>query len=318
MVWLKRNVQLWGCFLLSMVASMASDWPQFLGPSRDGVYPGADVTREWTKSGPPVVWQKSVGQGFSGPVIAQGRLILFHRLNDQETIECLDSKTGKGLWSSDYPSSYRDDFGFDEGPRATPAIADGKVYTHGAEGTLTCVDFETGKKTWSIDTKKEFGWAKGFFGVACSPLVERDAVLLNIGGREGAGLVAFQKQTGKVLWKASNEEASYSSPVIGEFQGKRLALFLAKGSLLAADPANGNIAFSFPFRPPIRSSVTAAAPLVAGNYVFISASYGLGAALLETDGSTVKKIWANDDSLSAHYTTSVHHNGYLYGIQRRS
>ena len=191
-----------------------SDWPQFLGPIRNGVYAGSDLAATWPAAGPPVVWQKSIGQGFSGPVVTQQKLILFHRLDDKETVECLDAKNGKQLWLFDYPTAYRDDFGFDEGPRATPAISDGRVYTFGAEGRLHCLDFATGKKIWSVDAKTEFQAPKGFFGIACSPLVEGNAVLLNIGGVDGAGIVAFNRLTGKVLWKASEDEASYSSPTV--------------------------------------------------------------------------------------------------------
>src|SRR5437016_764888 len=111
--------------MLSAVECQASDWPQFLGPTRDGIYSAGDLADTWPKDGPPVHWQKKVGQGFSGPAVASGKLILFHRLDDKETAECLDAKTGKSLWTFPYPTSYRDDFGFDEGPRATPSISDG-------------------------------------------------------------------------------------------------------------------------------------------------------------------------------------------------
>src|SRR5438445_8316530 len=107
----------------------ASDWPQFLGPTRNGVYAGADLADSWPKEGPPISWRKKVGQGFSGPVVSAGKLILFHRLNDREIVESLDANTGKSLWRFDYSTGYRDDFGFDEGPRATPVVADGKVFT---------------------------------------------------------------------------------------------------------------------------------------------------------------------------------------------
>src|SRR4051794_17407946 len=198
--------------LLLVIPVWGSDWPQFLGPTRNGVYPNSDLAEKWPREGPPVVWQKNVGQGFSGPVVAEHKLLLFHRLDDKETIECLDAKTGKSLWSFDYPTAYQDDFGFDEGPRATPCIADGRVYTFGAEGMLHCLDFASGKKIWSVNAKKEFHAGKGFFGIACSPLVEGNTVLLNIGGEDGAGIVGFDKATGKLLWKTSDDEASYSAP----------------------------------------------------------------------------------------------------------
>src|SRR5688572_29238737 len=127
-------------------AGSAQDWPQLLGPTRNGVYAGTNLLSTWPKEGPSVLWRKDVGQGFSGPVSASNRVVLFHRVDDKERIECLDAQTGRTLWAFDYATAYRDDFGFDEGPRATPTISDNRVYTYGAEGMLHCVDFSTGKK----------------------------------------------------------------------------------------------------------------------------------------------------------------------------
>src|SRR5213593_3599022 len=112
------------------------DWPQFLGPERNGVYRGPVLAEKWPSSGPRVVWQKQVGEGFSGPVVVQGRVILFHRVSNREVVESLDARTGAPQWQYGYSTSYRDDFGFDEGPRAVPVVANGIVYTFGAQGQL--------------------------------------------------------------------------------------------------------------------------------------------------------------------------------------
>jgi outer membrane protein assembly factor BamB len=304
--------------LLLASSGSATDWPQVLGPTRNGVYAGDDLAEAWPKDGPPVVWQKKIGEGFSGPVAASGKVILFHRVEEKETVECLEAKTGKALWHFDYPTAYRDDFGFDEGPRATPAIADGRVYTFGAEGAFHCLDFSTGTNIWSVDCKSEFHAPKGFFGIGCSPLVEGDTVLLNVGGRDGAGIVAFDKNTGKVRWKATEDEASYSSPVAATIEGRRYAFFLTRNELVATDPAAGKIFFQFPFGPPTRTSVTAATPLLIGKLLFLSASYDTGAVLLKVTESGAEKIWTADDALSNHYATSVHHNDYLFGVHGRT
>ena len=240
------------CNLLCAAQLRATDWPQFLGPTRNGVYPGNDLAETWPAEGPPVVWRKSIGQGFSSPVVAHQKLILFHRVNDRETVECLDAKTGKQLWLFDYPTAYRDDFGFDEGPRAAPTIADGRVYTFGAEGMLHCLDFATGKKIWSVNAKKEFAAPKGFFGIVCSPLIESNAVLLNIGGADGAGIVAFDQNTGKVLWRATDDAASYSSPIAVTVNGRRYFFFFTQTGLVALDPASGKIQFQYSWHPPTR------------------------------------------------------------------
>jgi len=296
----------------------SSDWPQLLGPARNGISPETNLAMSWPKEGPPVVWQKKVGEGFSGPVVAQSKLILFHRLGNVESVECLDARAGKALWKSDYPTGYQDDYSRGDGPRGTPAIADGKVFTFGAEGTLTCWNLTNGAKVWSVDTTKQFSARKGFFGVACSPLVEGSAVLLNIGGTDGAGIVAFDKSTGKVLWKATDDEASYSSPVAATVNGKRIVFFFTRAGLAAIDPGQGKVLLKFPWRARMPASVNAATPLVIGDLIFLSASYQTGAILqrLKPD-NTLEKVWSGDEMLSNHYATSVYRDSFLYGIDGR-
>jgi outer membrane protein assembly factor BamB len=298
-------------------AAPPSDWPQFLGPHRDGTYTGPPLAKTWPAEGPPIVWKRAVGAGFSGPAVSGGRLILFHRVGDRVVVECLDARTGKEFWKAGYPTDYRDDFGFDEGPRATPAIADGRVFTFGAEGRLTCWKLETGGQLWSVDTPGEFGSPKGFFGRVCSPLVEGDLVILTPGGQAGAGIVAFDASSGKVRWKATQDEASYSSPVAATINGQRVVLALTREALVALHPADGRVIFRHPWRPAMDASVTAATPLVVDDLIFISASYGAGASLLRFKESGPEVVWSNDDSLSNHYATSVQHNGYLYGWHGR-
>jgi outer membrane protein assembly factor BamB len=321
MVW--RNVMAFrvlGLLALSLAvvvcSSSASDWPQFLGPTRNGVYPGADLAPTWPATGPQILWRKDVGEGFAAPVVASGKLILFHRSNGKEIIDCWNAVTGDKVWSYDYPTTYRDDFGFDEGPRSAPVIADGAVYTFGAQGVLTAVDFATGKKRWSVPTNTQFGVKKGWFGAAGSPLVEAGKVIVHVGG-QNAGIVAFDANTGSVVWKASSDEASYSSPAVATIGGARHGFFFTRAGLVDLDPANGQVRFSFPWRSRSSASVNAATPLIVGNQVFVSASYGTGAILFEVNGNQYRKIWSNDESMSNHYSTCVHRDGYLYGFHGR-
>ena len=202
----------------------AADWPQFLGPTRNGVYSGPPLADTWGPAGPRVVWRKQVGQGFAGPAVVGRRVILFHRVGNEEVVESLDAATGATEWRYAYPTTYRDDFGFDEGPRAVPVVADGIVYTFGAEGQLHAIDLAKGTRIWSEDTMKRFGVPKGFFGAGGSPLVEGGRVIANIGG-DKAGIVAFDAKTGKVLWTATDDDASYSSGVAATIGGKRSACF---------------------------------------------------------------------------------------------
>jgi outer membrane protein assembly factor BamB len=178
-----------------------------------------------------VVWKKDVGPGFSAPVVAQGRLILFHRVGDKEVVEALDAATGKKIWSFDYPTQYRDDFGFDEGPRGAPAVAGGRVYTFGAEGMLHCIDFATGKKVLERRHTGEISGPQRILRRGRIAAVDGDRVLMNVGGAN-AGLVAFDTATGKTLWVATNHEASYSSPVVATIQGARHALFFTRAGFV--------------------------------------------------------------------------------------
>ena len=295
----------------------SADWFQFLGPKRNGSCTATNLAAAWPAEGPPVLWQRQVGEGFSGPVVSRSRLILFHRIADRETVECLDARSGKEFWKTGYPSRYQDDFGFDEGPRATPTVAGERVFTFGADGMLHCWAFESGEKKWGVDTRTTFQAGKGFFGMACSPLVDGRAVMVNIGGKDGAGVVAFDQATGEVLWKATADEASYASPVAATMDGRRWVFALTREALTALNPLDGRAIFHYPWRPSMHASVSAATPLIIGDFIFLSACYGAGATLLRFHESGPEKLWSADDALSNHYATSVHHQGFLYGFNGR-
>jgi len=253
----------------------------------------------------------------AGPVVTAGRLILFHRVAGEEVVESLDAATGTPQWRFAYPTAYRDDFGFDEGPRAVPVVASGRVYTFGAEGQLHALDLTTGRKLWSVDTARQFATRKGFFGRAGSPLVEDGRVIANVGGPDQAGIVAFNAESGAVLWKATRYDASYSSPVGATFDGRRRAIFFTRNGLIGIDPATGATVFERGWRSRSEASVNAATPLVVGSLIFVSATYETGAAVLQVTGNQLKELWSNDDALSNHYATSVHSDGTLYGFHGR-
>jgi len=163
---------------------------------------------------------------------------------------------------------------------------------------------------------QRFGVAKGFFGAAGSPLVEDGRVLANIGGQK-AGIVAFEAKTGKVLWSATDEGASYSSAVGATIAGGRHAIFLTRAGLVGLDPATGQVQFQRPWRARMAASVNAATPLVVGDLIFVSAEYGPGAGVLRLEGSTLNELWTSDEVLSNHYATSVYRDGFLYGFHGR-
>jgi outer membrane protein assembly factor BamB len=303
-------------FIVAAQLRAGGDWPQFLGPNRDGSSP-EKIAADWKKTEPKVIWKKGVGAGFAGPIVSGNLVVLFHRRGPSEILQAFDTASGASKWQNEVPTSYRDDFGFDDGPRAVPTVADGMIYAMGAEGTVRCVNATDGKTVWTVATKDIFKARKGFFGLVCSPLVDPKRVIVNIGGENGAGIVALDRKTGKLLWKSRQDEASYSSPVFAELDGKSRVVAFTREGVCVLDPEAGKQLAEFPWRSRMHASVNAATPLVSGNLIFITASYGTGAALLEWDTGALKKVWSNDDSLSSHYATPVVHDGFVYGFHGR-
>jgi outer membrane protein assembly factor BamB len=190
------------------------------------------------------------------------------------------------------------------------------VYTLGAEGKLHCLDLQTGKKVWQRSLNADYQVPAGFFGVATSPLVEGNRLLINVGGAN-AGIVALDKDTGKELWTATNHEASYSSPVAATLNGVRQAVFFTREGIVFLDPQTGKVNYSKHWRARINASVNAACPLVVDDYVFVSASYNTGAILLHARKDGVEGVWKSDTVMSNHYNTCVAYKGYLYGCDGR-
>lgn len=263
------------------------------------------------------VWKKAIGAGFAAPVATDGRLLLFFRSGGQELVEAWEAATGAKIWSAGSPTSYRDDFGFDEGPRSAVALSGGRVFSHGADGLLQALDLTTGKRLWSVATMEKYGVDKNFFGAAGTPLVYADLVMLNVGGKNGAGIVAFDAASGREVWKATNDEASYSSGTVAKLNGVPHAFFLTRNGLAAIELPSGKVVQQVRWRSRSRASVNAATPLVVGDEVFLSASYGTGATVLKAQGAQWKPLWASDEVMSNHYSTSVYRDGYLWGFHGR-
>lgn len=312
------------CVFASALA--AADWPQFLGPQRNGIADGNEpALPDSFPSDLKPLWQKSVGSGFAGPVVVGGKVIVFHREGSDMTTEALDVKTGKALWRSVYLTDYVDSFGFDNGPRATPAVSGGKVFLHGPEGRVTALDLESGKEIWAYDTAAAVGSQQGFFGRAPSPLVVGEHVLVAAGGMNDgkpAGLIALSAATGKLAWTSVADEAGYASPVVmppGTKDGNVLAWMRNRLWVVGAD--TGKVVDSIPLRSRMDASVNAATPVSCGdNRWFVSAGYGVGANLfriLPPAKPVFDQVWAKQDLLDCHYSTPVCKDGHLYGFHGR-
>ena len=233
-----------------------ADWPDFLGPDRNGKSSEVGLPTTWPAGGPPVVWQKKIGTGYSAPVISHGRLFHFARFGDTARLTCLNSQTGDELWTCDYPTDYTDMLGYNNGPRATPVVDGSQVYTFGVEGMLQAVRTSDGQRIWQIDTMKDFNVVKNFFGVGSTPLVWGELLIVNIGGSPQGGppdvysangkvrsdasaVVALEKTTGKVRWKTGEDLASYASPIASKIDGTDVLFVFARSGLMAIDPVKG-------------------------------------------------------------------------------
>jgi outer membrane protein assembly factor BamB len=295
--------------------SRAGDWPQILGPNRNGQAEGEQLNGTWPASGPKVLWRYTLGSGYAGAAVVGERTIVFHRVGSSERVECLDAAKGKSLWKADFAASYRGGFDPDIGPRCVPLVAGETVYCFGAAGDLHAVSLAAGKELWSRSLYADYSGDEGYFGAGSTPILVGGKLLVNVGGR-GAGIVALDPASGKTLWKASDDAASYSSPAAVSSGGQNKAVFVTRMNCVLADPATGRVTTLFPFgkRGP---TVNAATPLVVGGKLFVTASYGVGAALASLDGASAKPIWSNDETMSSQYSTPVEHNGFLYGIHGR-
>jgi outer membrane protein assembly factor BamB len=303
--------------LLAVSSSFAGDWPQILGPNRDGVAEGERIADRFPEGGPKPLWTRPVGQGFAGVAVRDGQAYLFHRSGDLERVEAMEARTGTVVWTSDGPTGYSGAIASDDGPRCVPVVTAERVIVFGAEGRLRCLDRKGGDERWSIATHEVFGVPDSYFGAGSSPVIEGDLVLVNVGGsRGGAGVVAFDLKTGNVKWKATKEQASYSSPVVATVAGRRQAVFVTRLTCTGLDPQTGEILWSFPFgaRGP---TVNAANPVLLGDRLFLTASYGVGAVFAKLGPKSAEELWASDDVLSSQYTTPIADSGVLFGVDGR-
>lgn len=302
-------------------ADNVSDWNQILGPNRNGAIDSSAIP-DWDGK-PEVQWQKEIGDGFAGPVISNGFLILFHRpksARNSLVVEKLDAESGQSIWKQNIETAYNGEMDGDRGPKSTPVINDGHIYCYGPDGKLACLSFEDGKIVWELNARQKYKARRGYFGCGSTPIVIGKNVLVNVGGRE-ASIVAFDKKTGNEVWKAINDEASYSSPVAVTFRDRTVAVFLTRTRFVGIEPDSGKVLFSNAFGKKGPTAV-ASMPVVNGSQIFANAAYGVGAMTIDLkdallDGGEVAPIWSDRSAFASHYGTPVFHKGHIYGTTGR-
>ncbi|MEC9352536.1 MAG: PQQ-binding-like beta-propeller repeat protein [Planctomycetota bacterium] len=311
-------------------AARCEDWPHWLGPRHDGSSAEKGWLKKWPEKGPPRLWEQDIGSGYSSITTSGGRLLLFHRVENSLHVDSLDPGTGKRQWRFSYPTDYEDLYGYDSGPRCAPAVYQGAVYTLGPKGLLHCLEVETGKKRWMIDIRTRYSIGANFFGTGATPLVTAGKIFCNLGGirfitegkRDGMAF-AFDAKTGKELWKTVSDGGSYASPSLAEIDGAKHLFIFHRGGLSCYDPATGKERWKFPWHARFRDSVNGATPLVVGDKVFFSATYGIGSVCLQVRKDSYKTVWKDDISkrgriLDIHWTPPNYLDGHLYAFSGRN
>jgi outer membrane protein assembly factor BamB len=315
--------------LLSLVAccanacsARADDWPQWRGPTRDGVWRETGIVEKFSSDRLPLTWRAEISSGYCGPTVAAGRVYVMDRVDAPtqiERIHAFDTATGKPLWSHQYDCEYT--VQYVAGPRASVTVEDGRAYALGTMGHLHCYDAAGGRILWARDLDDEYKIRMPIWGIAASPLVEKDLVIVQIGGADNACLVAFDKRDGSERWRALPDNASYSAPIIIEQDHKRVLACWTGDNVVGLEPATGKVYWQHPFKP-TRMVINIATPVVDGNRMFLSAFYD-GSLMLKIlpDRLAVEPIWrrlgpdeTHTDSLHAIISTPYLAGDYVYGV----
>ncbi len=326
--------------LLTLSQAHAEDWPQWLGSKRDGIWRETGILKKFPKGGPKVLWRAPLGGGYSGPAVVGDHVYVTDRqladgvrlprnqfsttpLKGTERVLCLDAKNkGKVLWKKEYPCTYR--ISYAVGPRATPVVDNGKVYSLGAMGDLLCLNAKNGEVVWSKNFVKDYGASVPYWGFAAHPMIDGDNLICLVGGK-GSVAVAFNKNTGKEVWKSltlPRGEIGYCPPMIFEAGGKRQLIIWHPTSVNSLDPKTGNPYWSVPFN--VRANLTIPTPRMEDNILFMTSFYnGTMAVLLSKDKPAARRLWKGTGrgerprvtkDLHSIMSTPFMEDGYVYGI----
>ena len=301
------RISLAACCLMivPLARAWADDWPNWMGPGRDNVWRETGLVEEFPAAGPSIVWRTEVAGGYAGPAVAEGKVYVADYVSSDdvkipnwdrkeftgtERVLCLDSATGTELWNHEYPVNYT--ISYPAGPRCTPTVHNGNVYTLGAEGHLFCLDAESGDVTWSKDFQEQYGATTSMWGYASSPLVDKDKLICVVGG-EGSHAVAFDLETGAEIWRSiTASDQGYSPPTIVEAGGARQLILLRPDAVSSVDPETGTEFWSVPYEATGGSIIMS--PVQMGEYLYVG-GYNNQSVLLKlaTDRPAAEVVWGN-------------------------
>jgi outer membrane protein assembly factor BamB len=301
---------------LSSALVSAADWPQFLGPNRNGISTETGLIETWPEGGPKEVWRVAGGVGMSGLAIKEGKLLTLVQRDGQQWVVALEAKTGKELWHTPLGSEYENQMG--NGPRATPTISGDRAFVFSGEGNLAAIGLEGGKLLWSHNVVKELKGKEADYGMACSPLIVGDNVIVIAGG-DGAAVAAYNAKSGELAWTAGDDPAGYSSPTLLKLGGKDQIVAYTGASAIGVAPSTGDLLWRYPYETDFHCNI--ATPLAVDGKVFISSGENHGSALLtlKPAGKTfdVAEAWTSQGAQSVlrnEWQTSILLDGHLYGF----
>lgn len=298
--------------LMCSLTANADDWPQFLGPHRNGVSAETGLVSEWPDGGLKELWRVECVGGLSGIAVADNRAITMTQNRGLQSVAAFDVATGKRLWRTPVAPAYRNQQG--DGPRATPTIRGDRVFAFTGDGVLSCLEAKGGQLVWSRPVVSELGGKPADYGMASSPLVYEDLVIVTA-GVPGACVVACDEKTGEIRWKSGEDRAGYSSAVVATVHDQPVLLALTASSLSAMNPASGEVLWRHSF--PTEYDCNTATPVVFENQVLISAGENHGSVLLKVTGDGVSEVWNTlgpRSSLRAEWQTPFLIENYLYGF----
>lgn len=299
--------------LVAVAPLRGADWPNWMGPMRNGTSPETGLLTTWPAEGPKVLWKVAGGDGYSSVAVADGRAITQVQHDGDEFVLALDAAKGTKLWETKVAAAYKNMYG--NGPRATPSIVGKLVYTQSPTGPLTCLDAEKGTIVWTVNLLKEFGAKNISWGLSASPVVDGDLVYA-IPGANGAGVAAFNKTTGKLAWKTGDDHAAYASPVPLSIGGQKRVVFFTAAGVLAVSADEGKELWRLPWKTEFDCNI--ATPLLIGNdLLFVTSGEEVGCAMYKLSAGDPELVWESKGGKSVmmnYWANAVHLDGYLYGL----
>ena len=298
----------------------AQDWNQWRGPSRSGVTAAFQAPATWPDK-PRKVWEATVGTGHSSPVVSGTRAFVFTRVGDDEVVTAVDHQTGKQIWQQRYRATYQVNPAAEshgKGPKSTPVVDGGRLFTLGISGTLSAFDAATGKPLWRKTFDREFDASSPDFGVAMSPLVDDGHVIVHAGGNKSGALMALDGATGTVKWQWKGEGPAYASPVIASFGNSRQVVTESRAHLVGLSASTGALLWSVPFTTAYDQNIVT--PIISGDLVLYSGIDQPLTALRirESAGKwTAERAW-HADSVPMYMSTAVLSGGSVFGLTHRN